>query len=35
MRVNLPSRLGFGTAPPGNMYRNIPNGEALATVDAA
>ncbi|AJC21749.1 aldo/keto reductase [Pandoraea pulmonicola] len=35
MRVNLPSRLGFGTAPLGNMYRDIPNDEALATVDAA
>ncbi|WP_396331884.1 aldo/keto reductase [Burkholderia anthina] len=35
MRITLPSRLGFGTAPLGNMYRDIPNEEALATVDAA
>lgn len=35
MRVTLPSRLGFGTAPLGNMYRDIPQEEALATVDAA
>ncbi|MBW5467218.1 aldo/keto reductase [Brevibacillus formosus] len=28
-------RLGFGTAPLGNMFRNIPEEEALATVDAA
>ncbi|MCI3204285.1 MULTISPECIES: aldo/keto reductase [Pandoraea] len=35
MRVKLPSRLGFGTAPLGNMYRDIPNDEAIATVDAA
>ncbi|PJO43066.1 aldo/keto reductase [Lysinibacillus xylanilyticus] len=28
-------QLGFGTAPLGNMYRNIPEEEALATVDAA
>ncbi|MGA7806150.1 aldo/keto reductase [Bradyrhizobium sp.] len=27
--------LGFGTAPLGNMFRNIPEQEALATVDAA
>ena len=27
--------LGFGTAPLGNMYRNISDDEALATVDAA
>ncbi|WP_315744959.1 MULTISPECIES: aldo/keto reductase [unclassified Bradyrhizobium] len=27
--------LGFGTAPLGNMYRAIPEDEALATVDAA
>ncbi|MPV58873.1 D-threo-aldose 1-dehydrogenase [Burkholderia sp. HI2761] len=35
MRITLPSRLGFGTAPLGNMYRDIPHEEALATVDAA
>src|SRR5262245_57075260 len=27
--------LGFGAAPLGNMFRNIPEGEALATVEAA
>ena len=27
--------LGFGTAPLGNMFRNIPEAEAQATVDAA
>jgi D-threo-aldose 1-dehydrogenase len=31
----LPSRLGFGAAPLGNMFRAIPEGEALATVEAA
>jgi D-threo-aldose 1-dehydrogenase len=31
----LPSRLGFGAAPLGNMFRDIPEDEALATVDAA
>lgn len=31
----LPSRLGFGAAPLGNMFRDIPETEALATVDAA
>jgi len=31
----LPGRLGFGTAPLGNMFRDIPEGEALATVEAA
>ena len=35
MRITIPSRLGFGTAPLGNMYRDIPEDEALATVDAA
>lgn len=28
-------RLGFGAAPLGNMFRNIPEAEALATVEAA
>ncbi|NQF13105.1 aldo/keto reductase [Brevibacillus sp. HB1.3] len=28
-------QLGFGTAPLGNMYRNITDEEALATIDAA
>jgi D-threo-aldose 1-dehydrogenase len=27
--------LGFGSAPVGNMFRNIPEEEAAATVDAA
>ncbi len=31
----LPGRLGFGTAPLGNMFRDIPETEARATVDAA
>lgn len=31
----LPGRLGFGAAPLGNMFRDIPEAEALATVDAA
>ncbi|MCF3961349.1 aldo/keto reductase [Streptomyces fuscigenes] len=31
----LPGRIGFGTAPLGNMYRAIPDDEARATVDAA
>ena len=31
----LAGPLGFGTAPIGNMYRDIPEDEALATVDAA
>ncbi|MDR6951111.1 D-threo-aldose 1-dehydrogenase [Ancylobacter sp. 3268] len=31
----LPSRLGFGAAPLGNMFRAIPEAEALATVEAA
>jgi D-threo-aldose 1-dehydrogenase len=31
----LPSRLGFGAAPLGNMFRDIPEEEALATVEAA
>jgi D-threo-aldose 1-dehydrogenase len=28
-------KLGFGTAPLGNMFRDIPEEEAMATVDAA
>ncbi|MGG0461288.1 aldo/keto reductase [Priestia aryabhattai] len=35
MRGILQGKLGFGTAPLGNMYRNIPEEEAIATVDAA
>lgn len=31
----LPSRLGFGAAPLGNMFRDIPEDEAQATVNAA
>lgn len=31
----LPGALGFGAAPLGNMFRDIPEAEALATVDAA
>ncbi|SDS51814.1 D-threo-aldose 1-dehydrogenase [Paenibacillaceae bacterium GAS479] len=31
----LQGKLGFGTAPLGNMFRNIPEEEAIATVDAA
>ena len=31
----LTGKLGFVTAPLGNMFRNIPEEEALATVDAA
>jgi len=31
----LPSKLGFGAAPLGNMFREIPESEARATVEAA
>jgi D-threo-aldose 1-dehydrogenase len=31
----IPGRLGFGAAPLGNMFRAIPEEEALATVSAA
>lgn len=31
----LPGKLGFGAAPLGNMFRDIPEAEALATVNAA
>ncbi|HWK96433.1 MAG TPA: aldo/keto reductase [Pseudolabrys sp.] len=31
----LPGKLGFGAAPLGNMFRDIPETEALATVQAA
>jgi len=31
----LPGKLGFGAAPLGNMFRAIPDAEALATVEAA
>lgn len=35
IREQLQGKLGFGTAPLGNMYRDIPPAEAIATVDAA
>ncbi|WP_242274132.1 aldo/keto reductase [Bacillus cereus group sp. BfR-BA-01310] len=35
MRNILQGKLGFGTAPLGNMYRNIPEEEAIETVNAA
>lgn len=35
MKEILKGKLGFGTAPLGNMYRNIPEEGAIATVDAA
>ncbi|MCP3028514.1 aldo/keto reductase [Halobacillus sp. A5] len=35
MKHLIEGRLGFGTAPLGNMYRNIPEEEAMATVEAA
>ncbi|WP_454716131.1 aldo/keto reductase [Caulobacter segnis] len=31
----LPGKLGFGAAPLGNMFRDIPEAEALGTVEAA
>ncbi|MEV0096798.1 aldo/keto reductase [Streptomyces sp. NPDC050738] len=35
IRNLLPGRIGFGTAPLGNMFRAIPDEEAAATVQAA
>ncbi|WP_299534765.1 aldo/keto reductase [uncultured Streptomyces sp.] len=35
IRDLLPGRIGFGTAPLGNMFRAIPDEEAAATVQAA
>lgn len=35
LRELLPGKLGFGTAPLGNMFRDIPADEARATVEAA
>jgi hypothetical protein len=35
IRDILVNPLGFGTAPLGNMFRDIPDDEAAATVDAA
>ena len=31
----LPGTLGFGAAPLGNMFRDIPEDQAIATVEAA
>lgn len=35
LRGILPGKLGFGAAPLGNMFRDIPESEARETVDAA
>nr|WP_156337129.1 aldo/keto reductase [Paenibacillus dakarensis] len=35
MRDLLQGKLGFGTAPLGNLYRDVPEKEAIATLDAA
>jgi D-threo-aldose 1-dehydrogenase len=35
VKDKLQGKLGFGTAPLGNMFRNIPEQEALDTVEAA
>lgn len=35
LKTILPSKLGFGAAPLGNMFRDIPEEEALATMEAA
>lgn len=35
LKASLPGKLGFGSAPLGNMFRAIPEEEALATVEAA
>jgi D-threo-aldose 1-dehydrogenase len=35
LQTILPGKLGFGAAPLGNMFRDIPEDEALATVAAA
>lgn len=34
-RMHAPGIIGFGSAPLGNMYRNIPEQEALDTVESA
>ncbi|PCE24729.1 aldo/keto reductase [Burkholderia ubonensis] len=34
-RLSAGNALGFGAAPLGNMYRNIPDEEAAATIEAA
>jgi D-threo-aldose 1-dehydrogenase len=35
LKTLLPGKIGFGAAPLGNMFRDIPEAEALATVEAA
>ncbi|MDG2522598.1 aldo/keto reductase [Caulobacter segnis] len=35
LKTLLPGKLGFGAAPLGNMFRDIPEAEARATVEAA
>jgi D-threo-aldose 1-dehydrogenase len=35
LKDTLPSPIGFGSAPIGNMFRDIPEAEAAATIDAA
>jgi hypothetical protein len=35
LKTILPAKLGFGTAPLGNMFRDLPDAEARATVEAA
>ena len=35
IKHHLQGKLGFGTAPLGNMFRDIPDAEADATVEAA
>ncbi|WP_217622312.1 aldo/keto reductase [Paenibacillus agri] len=35
IRTVLQGKIGFGSAPLGNMFRNIPEEEAMATVNAA
>ncbi|MCC5476439.1 aldo/keto reductase [Streptomyces barringtoniae] len=35
LRQLLPTRIGFGTAPMGNMFRAVPDDEVAATLNAA
>jgi D-threo-aldose 1-dehydrogenase len=35
MRISIPGKIGLGTAPLGNMYRDIPESEALETIEAS
>ncbi|SDO88818.1 D-threo-aldose 1-dehydrogenase [Paenibacillus sp. yr247] len=35
MKTLFTQKLGFGTAPLGNMFRNIPEQEAMSTIEAA